>query len=93
MKQFILVLSIISLLASCSESRSGKREPNYTIVRVKMVNDSSVVDWVRLNTVETKVFRVGDTVRMNSNVHTIVTSGASDYNNSSLVVLDSLVGK
>ena len=93
MKQLILVLSIISLLASCSESRSGKREPNYTIARVKMVNDSSVVDWVRLNTIETKVFRVGDTVRMNLNIHTIVTPGASDDAGSKLVVLDSLVGK
>lgn len=93
MKQFILVLSIISILASCSESKSGKREPNYTIARVKMVNDSSTIDWVRLNTVESKVYRVGDTVRMNVNVHTIVTSGTDEATGSSLVVLDSLVGK
>jgi hypothetical protein len=93
MKQITLAIALISLLASCSESRSGKREPNYSIVRVKMVNDSSTIDWVRLNTVETKVYRVGDTVRMNLNVHTIVTPGASDADGSSLVVLDSLVGK
>lgn len=94
MKQFILVLSIISLLASCSyPDSSGRREPNYTIARVKVVNDSSTVDWVRLNTVETRVYRVGDTVRMNLNIHTIVTPGASDDVGSKLVVLDSLVGK
>ena len=93
MKLIISVLAIISLLASCSGDRSGRREPNYTIVRVKMVNDSSTIDWVRLNNVETRVYRVGDTVRMNLNIHNIVTSGASDDNGTRLVVLDSLVGK
>ena len=92
MKQFILVLSIISLLASCGTSESGKREPEYTIVRVKVLSNNSV-DWVRLNTVEAKVYRVGDTVLLNANVHTVVTSGASDDEGSRLVVLDSLVGK
>jgi len=92
MKQFILVLSIISLLASCSESKSGNREPQYTIARVKVLSNNSI-DWVRLNTVEAKVYRVGDTVLLNANVHTVVTSGASDDEGSRLVVLDSLVGK
>ena len=90
MKQLILVLSIISLLASCSESRSGKRESNYTIARVKVLGDSSI-NWIRLNTVEVKVYRIGDTVNMKSEYHTIATM--DDDFNTIPVQLDSLVGK
>lgn len=90
MKQFILVLLIISLLASCSESRSGKRESNYTIARVKVLGDSSI-NWVRLNTVEARVYRVGDTVNMKSEFHTV--AALNDTFNIIPVKLDSLVGK
>ena len=93
MTQITLAIALISLLASCGTSKSGKIESNYSIVRVKMVNDSSTIDWVRLNTIESKVYRVGDTVRMNLNIHTVVTSGTDEATGSSMVVLDSLVGK
>jgi hypothetical protein len=91
MKQFILFLSILSLLISCNYPDSGKREPQYTIARVKVLSNNSI-DWVRLNTVEAKVYRIGDTILLNVNAHTVI-SGTDEVDGSRLVVLDSLVGK
>lgn len=91
MKQLITLISIIIALASCSENRSGNREPKMKVARVRILNDNTV-NWVRLNTIETQVYKVGDTVKMNLNSHLIsdIDTDAKDY---MLVRLDSIVNK
>jgi hypothetical protein len=91
MKQLITLTLIIIALASCSENRSGNREPRMRIARVRILNDNTV-NWVRLNAVETQVYKVGDTVKMNLNTHLIsdLDTEPKDY---MLVRLDSIVSK
>jgi hypothetical protein len=91
MKQLITLALIIITLASCSENRSGSREPKTNVARVRVLNDNTV-NWIRLNAVETRVYQVGDTVKMNLNSHLIsdLDTEPKDY---MLVRLDSIVSK
>ena len=91
MKQIISALTIISVLASCNESTSGKREPQYTIARVKVLGDTSSINWIRLNGVEAKVYKVGDTVNMKSEYHKV--ADLNDAFNVVPVRLDSMLSK
>lgn len=70
MKRIMLAIAVISLMASCSNERSGKREVTQ-IVRVKLANGD--IDWVRLNSVEMKVYKEGDAIRISRNTHRIHT--------------------
>jgi len=56
------------------------------------VLSDNTVNWIRLNVVETRVYQVGDTVKMNLNSHLIsdLDTEAKDY---MLVRLDSIVSK
>jgi predicted membrane-bound spermidine synthase len=88
MKQLIMLAVIIIAFASCSESRSGNRE-SLTVARVRVINDSTV-NWIRLSTVESKVYRVGDTLKMNPKIHNISSLDDSYYK---LVTIDSILNK
>ena len=71
MKKAILAIAIVSLMASCSNSEgSGNREVTQ-IVKVKLANGD--LDWVRLNTVEMRVYKEGDAIRINRTTHRIQT--------------------
>jgi len=73
MKKVMLAIAIVSLMASCGESQSGKREVTQ-IVKVKLSNGD--LDWIRLNSIEMRVFKEGDSVRMNRTVHRIGTDSS-----------------
>jgi hypothetical protein len=78
MKKVMLAFSIFAsvVLVSCG-SQSGKREVG-KIAKVKgLVSDN--INWVRLNTIESELFKVSDTIIMNKSSHTVV------YDNSSLL--------
>ena len=76
MKKIILALAIVSLMASCSDQApSGNREVTQ-IVKVKISNGD--IDWIRLNSIEMKVYLVGDTVRISRATHRIETNNAYD---------------
>ena len=76
MKKVLLALTVISLMASCSDQApSGNREVTQ-IVRVKVLG-SGDVDWVRLNSVEMKVFKEGDAIRISRVTHRIQTDSLS----------------
>lgn len=69
MKKIILALAIVSLMVSCSDQApSGNREVTQ-IVRVRLLNGE--VDWIRLNSVEMKVFLTGDTIKISRFTHRI----------------------
>ena len=69
MKKIILAIAIVSLMVSCSDQApSGNREVTQ-LVRVRLLNGE--VDWVRLNSVEMKVFLTGDTIKINRLTHRI----------------------
>ena len=70
MKKVLLSIAVISLMASCSNERSGNREVTQ-IVRVKLGNGD--IDWVRLNSVEMKVYKEGDAIRISRATHRIQT--------------------
>ena len=57
------------VLVSCG-SKSGQRVPAKSI-RVREVG-SRTVNFIRLNSVEQGIYRVGDTVKMNGTTHSIV---------------------
>lgn len=73
MKRIMLAIVVISLMASCSNERSGNREVTQ-IVRVKLSNGD--IDWVRLNTIEMKVFKEGDSIRVSRYTHRIHSDSA-----------------
>jgi ferredoxin-fold anticodon binding domain-containing protein len=91
MKQLITLASIIIALASCGESKSGNREPKTNVARVRVLSDNTV-NWIRLNAVETRVYQVGDTVKMNLNTH-LINDTDPDNKDYRLVRLDSIVSK
>lgn len=64
----VLILSVI--LVSCGNEKSGNRSVEYKVVRVKEVK-SRKINWVRLNTIEQTVFRIGDTVLINPTIHVL----------------------
>lgn len=69
MKKVMLAIAIVSLMASCSDQApSGNREVTQ-LVRVRLLNGD--VDWIRLNSVEMKVFLTGDTIKINRLTHRI----------------------
>ena len=90
-KLIMLVVIIIVTLTSCSESRSGNREPKMKVARVRILNDNTV-NWIRLNTVEAQVYQVGDTIKMSNKTH-MVSDMDSDYQDYMLVRLDSIMDK
>ena len=90
MKQITLAIALIILLASCGTSESGKRESQYTIARVKLL-DESTVSWIRLNTIEARIYKMGDTLTMKTNTHIVAQLG--DDFNTTLVQLDSILSK
>ena len=73
MKRIMLAIAVISLMASCSNERSGNREVTQ-IVRVKLANGD--IDWVRLNSIELKVYVVGDSIRISRATHRIQADNA-----------------
>lgn len=69
MKKVMFFLLVVSLMASCSDREySGNREVTQ-IARVRL--DNGEIDWVRLNAVEMKVYKEGDTTRINRLTHRI----------------------
>ena len=69
MKKIMLAIAVIRLMVSCSDQApSGNREVTQ-LVRVRLLNGE--VDWVRLNSVEMKVFLTGDTIKINRLTHRI----------------------
>lgn len=71
MKKVMFFLLVVSIMASCSNSEgSGNREVTQ-IVKVKLANGD--LDWVRLNTVEMRVYKEGDPIRINRTTHRIQT--------------------
>jgi ferredoxin-fold anticodon binding domain-containing protein len=89
MKQLITLALIIIALASCSENRSGNREPKTNVARVRVLSDNTV-NWIRLNAVEARVYQVGDTVKMSLNTH-LITDLDTEPKDYMLVRLDSIV--
>lgn len=74
MKKIILAIAVIGLMVSCSDQApSGNREVTQ-IVRVKLSNGD--IDWVRLNSIELKVYLVGDTIRISRATHRIQADSA-----------------
>lgn len=74
MKKIILAIAVIGLMVSCSDQApSGNREVTQ-IVRVKLSNGD--IDWVRLNSIELKVYVVGDTIRISRATHRIQADSA-----------------
>lgn len=74
MKKIILVIAVIGLMVSCSDQApSGNREVTQ-IVRVKLSNGD--IDWIRLNSIELKVYLVGDTIRISRATHRIQADSA-----------------
>lgn len=74
MKKVMLAIAIVSLMASCSDQApSGNREVTQ-IVRVKLSNGD--IDWIRLNSVEMRVYLVGDTIRISRATHRIQADSA-----------------
>lgn len=71
MKKVMFVFSMLAsvVLVSCG-SQSGQRQPS-KVVRVREINTNQV-NFVRLNTVEQSVYRVGDTLKMNGVTHSVV---------------------
>ena len=74
MKKIILAIAVIGLMVSCSDQApSGNREVTQ-IVRVKLSNGD--IDWVRLNSIELRVYVVGDTIRISRATHRIQADSA-----------------
>jgi hypothetical protein len=71
MKKVMFVFGIFAsvVLVSCG-SKSGQRQPGKA-VRVREV-ETNQVNFVRLNTVEQGIYRVGDTLKMNGLTHSVV---------------------
>jgi hypothetical protein len=61
----VLILSVI--LVSCG---NGNRSVEYKVVRVKEIK-SRKINWVRLNTIEQNIFRIGDTILINPTIHVL----------------------
>lgn len=73
MKKVMFVFSMFAsvVLVSCgSDSGSGHRDTRKA-VRVREIGTNQV-NFVRLNTVEQGVYRVGDTLKMNGLTHSVV---------------------
>lgn len=70
MKKVLFSLSLIAIvgMVSCSRERSGNREVT-NLAKIKKANGE--LDWIRLNPVEFKVFKVGDSVRVSKVAHRI----------------------
>lgn len=68
MKKIILAIAVIGFMSCSDQDPSGGREVT-KIVKVKTADGD--LDWVRLNTVEMRVFTVGDTIRINRTLHRI----------------------
>jgi hypothetical protein len=71
MKKVMFVLGMFAsvVLVSCG-SQSGQRETRKA-VRVREV-ETNQANFLRLNTVEQGIYRVGDTLKMNGVTHSIV---------------------
>jgi hypothetical protein len=71
-KLLLLVVLILSVtLVSCgNENKSGNRGVEYKVVRVKEIK-SRKINWVRLNTIEQNIFRIGDTILINPTIHVL----------------------
>jgi hypothetical protein len=65
----MLLIAIVSFMASCSDQASSGNRDVTQLVRVRLVNGE--VDWIRLNSVEMKVFLTGDTININRLTHRI----------------------
>lgn len=74
MKKIMLAITVIGLMVSCSNERSGNREIT-RIVKVKL--DNGDLDWVRLNSIEMKVFKEGDTIKVLRSTHRITADSSS----------------
>ena len=69
----MLFLPIIAMVLYSCGSRSGNIEPT-KLARVREVITNRV-NWVRLNHVEASIYKVGDTVFMDTKVHRIYDAG------------------
>jgi hypothetical protein len=90
MKQLIAFASIVIVLASCSEDRSGDRVSRKKIARVTVLKDNTV-NWVQLNVVEAQVYQIGDTLKMTQD-H-LINDTDDEGENSIRVRLDSIINK
>lgn len=70
MKKVLLFLPIIAMvLYSCGSDKSGERKPS-KLARVREV-DTNQVNWVRLNLTEASVYKIGDTLTINTMYHNV----------------------
>lgn len=76
MKKILLVIGIVSLMASCSHPEGSGNRETYKLAKVKLPNGD--LDWVRLNTVEAKVFNVGDGIKVSRKFHRIASDTTSE---------------
>lgn len=76
MKKVMFFLLVVSLMASCSNSEGSGNRETYKLAKVKLPNGD--LDWVRLNTVEAKVFNVGDGIKVSRKFHRIASDTTSE---------------
>lgn len=76
MKKVMFFLLVVSIMASCSHPEGSGNRETYKLAKVKLPNGD--LDWVRLNTVEAKVFNVGDGIKVSRKLHRISSDTTSE---------------